>query len=351
MKKILVIDDNEDIRSNTAEILELSGYSVVQAADGREGIEKAIETNPDLIICDIMMPVLDGYAVMHAIRKHEFLYNTPFVFLTAKTERTDMRKGMELGADDYITKPFSGTELLNAVDGRLKKMEELRKTILSESDIHGSTEGLTSVSSRIRLFVENRNINLYGKRDRIYAEGNHPDCVYNILYGKVRTFKLGSEGKELVTGLYGEGDFLGYAEVLNNSVYRNSAEALDDSKLAVIPRADFEELILSDINILRKFSQILVSALAETESHLLGLAYNSLRKKVAVALLRLLDKYQKQEGTGIEITRDNLAAIAGTATESLIRTLSDFREEKIITMTDGVISVADRKKLEHVVTG
>ncbi|MEO7045074.1 MAG: response regulator, partial [Ferruginibacter sp.] len=106
MKKILLIDDNDDIRNNTAEILEISNYDVVTAENGIIGVQKAIEHKPDLIICDIMMPELDGYGVLHAVHKNEAIKNTPFIFLTAKTERTDFRKGMELGADDYITKPF-----------------------------------------------------------------------------------------------------------------------------------------------------------------------------------------------------------------------------------------------------
>jgi CheY-like chemotaxis protein len=127
--KILLIEDNEEIRNNTAEILELSNYLVIAAENGKAGIEKAIESKPDLIICDIMMPELDGYGVLHAVQKNDKIKNTPFIFLTAKTERSEMRKGMELGADDYITKPFSGTELLNAIDGRLKKLESLKNEL------------------------------------------------------------------------------------------------------------------------------------------------------------------------------------------------------------------------------
>src|SRR6476661_1751000 len=136
MKTILLIEDVDDIRENTAEILELSNYIVIVAENGKVGVEKAIEYVPDLIICDIMMPVLDGYGVFHAIRKNESIKNTPFIFLTAKSERSDFRKGMELGADDYITKPFDGTELLNAVDSRLKKYELLK---------HDISEGLTGL--------------------------------------------------------------------------------------------------------------------------------------------------------------------------------------------------------------
>lgn len=121
MKKILLIEDNDDIRNNTAEILALSNYEVITAKDGKSGVENALKHLPDLIICDIMMPVLDGFGVLHGIQKNDSVKHVPFIFLTAKTERSEIRKGMESGADDYITKPFSGIELLNAVEGRLKK--------------------------------------------------------------------------------------------------------------------------------------------------------------------------------------------------------------------------------------
>src|ERR1700741_2588151 len=127
MKKILLIEDNDGIRENTAEILELANYRVIQAEDGKIGVGKAIEYCPDLIICDIMMPVLDGYGVLHAVHKNEAIKNTPFIFLTAKTERSDFRKGMELEQDAYIPKPFNGTKLLNAVESRLKKLDMLKK--------------------------------------------------------------------------------------------------------------------------------------------------------------------------------------------------------------------------------
>src|SRR5215203_5057252 len=125
MKSILVIDDNQDIRDNTAEILELAHYKVFTAENGKKGVEQALKEKPDLIVCDIMMPELDGYGVLHLVRKNAETQNIPFIFLTAKTERSDFRKGMEMGADDYITKPFDDIELLNAVEIRLKKSEIL----------------------------------------------------------------------------------------------------------------------------------------------------------------------------------------------------------------------------------
>src|SRR5436190_22776268 len=106
MKTILIIEDNNDVRENTAEILELSNYRVLQAENGKLGVEVAQKMKPDLIICDIMMPVLDGYGVIHLLNKNPDTASIPFIFLTAKSERIDFRKGMEMGADDYIAKPF-----------------------------------------------------------------------------------------------------------------------------------------------------------------------------------------------------------------------------------------------------
>ena len=121
MKKILVIDDSTEIRENTAEIISLAGYKVYTAENGKIGVEIALKEIPDLIVCDIMMPELDGYGVLHLIKKNPGTENIPFIFLTAKTERTDFRKGMEMGADDYITKPFDDLELLRAIEIRFKK--------------------------------------------------------------------------------------------------------------------------------------------------------------------------------------------------------------------------------------
>ena len=127
MSHILLIEDNREVRENTAEILELAGYTVTTASDGKKGIESVQKSRPALIICDIMMPVLDGYGVLHLLGKNPETSTIPFIFLTAKTERGDFRKGMEMGADDYITKPFDKLELLNAIESRLKKVEALKK--------------------------------------------------------------------------------------------------------------------------------------------------------------------------------------------------------------------------------
>ena len=103
---ILVIDDNKDIRENTAEFLELAGYKTFMAENGRKGVELALQEKPSLIICDIMMPELDGYGVLHLIRSNPQTENIPLIFLSAKSDRNESRKGMSMGADEYIPKPL-----------------------------------------------------------------------------------------------------------------------------------------------------------------------------------------------------------------------------------------------------
>lgn len=115
LKRILVIEDNEPIRSNTLELLELAGYEVLMACNGEDGLSIAHKELPSLIICDILMPVMDGYSVLEAVRNHEPLKSTPFIFLTAFSEKSEIDKGLLMGANDYIIKPFDVDELMDKV--------------------------------------------------------------------------------------------------------------------------------------------------------------------------------------------------------------------------------------------
>jgi len=348
MKTILLIEDNEEIRENMGEILELSNYKVLTAADGKEGVALAIQNKPDLIVCDIMMPVLDGYGVIHMLQKNNDTQNIPFIFLTAKAERAEIRKGMELGADDYITKPFNGTELLNAVESRLRKSELIRKEIAA--GLQGLDELMTTVGGKdaLKTFADDRTTSKFKKKQIIYSEGNHPHRMYYVEKGKIKTYKTNDDGKELVIGLYNEGDFFGYMAMLEGTAYKETAEALEDSEIAIIPREDFENLINNNKDVMQKFIKLLANNITERETQLLSLAYNSLRKKVADALMTIHNKYNGGNAeTAIDISRENLANIAGTAKESVIRTLSDFKDEKLIDIRNGDIVILNEKKLQN----
>ena len=347
MKHLLLIEDNNEIRENTAEILELAGYKVRTAENGKVGVELALQEKPDLIICDIMMPVLDGYGVLHLLNRNTNLTGIPFIFLTAKAERSDFRRGMEMGADDYITKPFSDIELLNAVESRIKKTELLTKNY--NADAEGMQQMIADLKGpgTLEELAADRNINFYKKKQAIYTEGNHPNRLYYIKKGKVKATKINDAGKELTVGLFTEGDFFGYNALLEETVYKETAEAIEETEIAIIPGEDFKNLLQSNREVMHKFIKLLAKNVTEKENQLLGLAYNSLRKRVADALLTLQEKYQKdnQEEFSIHISREDLANIAGTATESLIRTLSDFKSEHIIEIKSGNISIINKRKL------
>lgn len=339
MNTVLLIEDNNDIRENMGEILELARYNVILAENGKVGAALAIEHIPDIIVCDIMMPELDGYGVIHLLQKHEATRDIPFIFLTAKTERSEIRRGMELGADDYITKPFEGAELLNAIEMRLAKADRFQKKKRPESPT-------TSPKTIEAAFAKESQTNDFKKKQIIFSERNHAYRLHRVVTGKVKTYKLTEEGKELITGLFGPGDFFGYVALLEESNHKENAACLEDTEIASIPKEVFEAIMIENPSELHAFIQLLAGDIAEKEKQLLSLAYSSLRKKVASALLQISEKYEAQnEGGGIRMSRENLAAIAGTAKESLIRTLSDFKDEGLIEINANIIMLLNEKKL------
>ncbi|TCJ19078.1 response regulator [Flaviaesturariibacter flavus] len=350
MKKILLIEDNPEVRENTAELLELCHYRVVTASNGKEGITEALQVKPDLIICDIMMPELDGYGVLHLVQRNPELQQTPFIFLTARTEQSEVRHGMSLGADDYITKPFDTTDLLRTVESRLRKSELLRK--VHSPGLEGVNELISAAGGDavLQAFVEGRHLDHYKKKERIFTEGNHPIRLYYVQKGKVKVYKINDDGKELILKIVSEGEFFGYVALLENTPYRVSAEALEDCEIAAIPRGEFEELMNANPQVTRRFVSLLARDIRFKEEQLLRIAYNSLRRKVADALLAAQERFRRgEERLPIQLTRENLAAMAGTATESLIRTLTDFKNEGLIDIQDGRISIRQHEKLVQLI--
>ena len=266
MKTILIIEDNVDVRENTAEILELANYKVLQAENGKIGVEIAQKSKPDLIICDIMMPVLDGYGVIHLLNKNPETASIPFIFLTAKSERVDFRKGMEMGADDYISKPFDDIELLNAVESRIKKNQILK------AEFSKNVDGLNRFFDEVKKVDElkklsaDRRIKYFKKKEIVFSEGNNPNYLYFLEKGKVKTYKSHEYGKELITTLYKEGDFFGYTSLLEEQAYSETAEAMEDSEICLIPKDDFFTLMYSNISVMKVFVRMLSDNIVEKET-------------------------------------------------------------------------------------
>ncbi len=350
MKKILLIEDHPEMRENIEEILELAGYEVATAENGKLGVREAVDHQPDLIICDVMMPELDGYGVLRMLGRNPKTAAIPFIFLTAKAEKTDFRKGMSMGADDYITKPFEEVELLDAIEMRFQKTEQLQKEI--DRDSNGVQNFLNEVRGMAALeeLSADRESRLYHNKDIIFQEGHQAHFLLFLAKGKVKTFKTNEDAKEYITGLYKEGDFLGYASLLKEAPYAESAMALEDTEVLLIPKADFLALMYNNRDVSHRFIKLLSEDLEDKEEQLLHLAYDTVRKRVADALLLLQERYQDEEDEdfSMAISRDNLASIVGTSKECVIRVLSEFKSEGIVETHQSEITIREPEELRKI---
>ncbi len=336
MKKILVIEDNLEVRENLVELLELSNYDVQSAENGKIGVKKALEFIPDLILCDVMMPELDGFGVLKILEGRKELKGIPFVFLTAKAEKEDFRKGMNLGADDYITKPFDDVELLDAVEMRLKKSTK------GIGSMDGSFLQSGKAEKELEELVDGKEVRHYIKKEAVIREGEKPRYVFLVKKGMIKQVRSNDSGKELIVRIFTEGDYFGYQLSSVDDSYPESAKALVDSSLVLIPGADFEKTLQASREVGLLFNRFLSEDLAEKEKRLIHLAYDSTRKKVAEALVY----FESKVGTdSFELPREDLAALAGVAKESSIRTLTEFKNDKLIQIDKNRITILDREEL------
>ena len=340
-KKILVIEDNTEVREILEEVLELSGYAVETAEDGTVGVQKALKSPPDLIICDVMMPKLDGYGVLNILGKKPATADIPFVFLTAKAEKIDFRRGMNLGADDYITKPFYKDELLQVIETRLKKSERIKKQFeKTPSSLHAFIDEAKGLKELEKL-SNDRKIKTLKAKESLFMEGDKPRYLYFINSGKIKCYKTNEYGKELILKMFEAGEFIGYHSLISGQDYDFAANAVDATEVSLIPATDFTQLLFANRDVSIQFIKMLADNVSEKEEQLLELAYSSVRKRVANALLDLCPK----DGQEFSILREDLARIVGTAKESVIRMLTEFKEDGIIAIDQSKITLLDKKKL------
>lgn len=338
-KKVLIIEDNDDIRESTAEVLELAGYQTLTAKNGKAGVDLAINHIPDVILCDIMMPELDGYGVLYLLGKNPETANIPFIFITAKTERADMRKGMEMGADDYLTKPFDDIELFKAIEGRFRKKQQV-------GNFDRRDNGQASLNE---LLLKGKSKSVSAKQV-MYVEGDNPAYLYYLVKGQVKTYKRFKDGRELSSSLYGDGDFFGFESICSGELYADNAATLATSEIIQIPKQDFLEHLLHHQAVSNLFISLLSGKVKGKSEQMLQLAYSSVRKRVADALLQVAEKFGNgtSDNATIKISRNNLAALVGTASETVSRMLADFKEEKLIDKTGNAINILSVQKLRDI---
>jgi DNA-binding response OmpR family regulator len=347
MHKVLLIEDDTAVRENTAELIELSGYEVITAPNGKIGVSTAKNTLPDIIICDIMMPEMDGYGVIKELSSDLSTKHIPFIFLSAKTEHKDIRKGMDLGADDYLTKPFEEQDLFSAIESRLAKaaiLKDERERVASSED----TSTLRSLNDLKNYVDDNGKELLFKKGEVIFEQGNNSNYIYLINKGIVKCHKIDESGKELTTSIFKEDDLFGYASLLQNIPYQESATAMENCEIVAVPKEELKEVLNKNHRVNFDLINLLSDSITEIKDQLLQMAYGSVRKKTAATILQFAEKMNKKNNESIKISRSDLASVAGIATESLIRTLSSFNKEGLIDIEGRNIKIIDLESLKEV---
>ena len=347
MKNILLIEDDKALRENTEELLELAGYSVKTAPNGKIGIQLAKDTLPDIIICDIMMPEVDGYGVLQEISTSELTKHIPFIFLSAKTEHKEIRKGMDLGADDYLTKPFEEEDLISAIESRIAKHKILKNRI-AENQEEGENDSILTLHELKNFFDDNGEELHFEQGEAIYQEGMPSNTIFLVLKGVVKCHAMDEEGKELITSLYRADDFLGITSFLKNVPYQESATALEPVALAGISKENLKNILSKNHTISIELMELLTGNIADIKQQLLQMAYSSVRKKTAQTLLQFAQIMTSNTNDPLKISRSDLASVAGIATESLIRTLSGFKKEGLIEIEGRNIKIIELKALKYI---
>jgi CRP/FNR family transcriptional regulator, polysaccharide utilization system transcription regulator len=342
---VLVIHDATGLRQNIVELLTLSGYNTLAAVNGKKGLEVLAKHEPDLILCAVTMPELDGYGVLRALQNIPGMINVPFIFWGSKTESKDLRKGMNLGADDYLVKPLD-EDLLEVISMRLKKREQIKQQFEREhkrkDDIPYEKDNLGSLFSSSPFKVAKK----VKAKQAIYMEGDPVNFVFYLAKGKVKTFTGSEDGKEIITRLYREGDIFGYISLFEE-FRKESCTAIVQSELIILPRIVFLEILESSNDVALKLIKTLSDNLLETGDRMTKLAYGSSSQKIADALMFYARIYQDHPDD-FPFDRRDISTLAGVAKESVSRKIFYFSSKGLIKANplNGNIKILDSKKLE-----
>jgi CheY-like chemotaxis protein/CRP-like cAMP-binding protein len=352
MKTLLLIEDDAVLRETTAEILELEDYKVVVAANGKRGVEQARIMLPDLIICDIMMPELDGYDVFKLLSEDEKTKKIPFIFMSAKTEIKDIRKGMDLGADDYLTKPVEEELLLSAIESRLAKAALLNESLIPDEkptvNKEEAFENISNIDDLKNYFCDFGTTKVFKKGELIYKELEKTNSIYLVYKGKVKGVKIDEFGKELIITISKEDDFFGFSAIFEDSHNYESAIAMEKVEIMSVPKTIVQNILKSNYNLSLEVFQLINENLTEVKDQLLQMAYGSMRRKTAKTILKFAHKMKHKPSDNINISRRDLASVAGIATESLIRTLTDLKKEGVIEIEGRNIRIINLEQLSAI---
>ncbi|QED37216.1 response regulator [Antarcticibacterium arcticum] len=347
METILYIEDDPVLRENTREMLEFSNFKVLTAKNGKIGVDLALKHSPDIILCDIIMPVWDGYKVFQVLKENRLTYRIPFIFVSAKVDKEDIRSGMNLGADDYLTKPFEEEELISTIQSRLEKYSKLQENYsfpLKNSAI-APVNNLSDLKDYIELNGEYYD---FKRKSIIYREDENANYIYLLEDGIVKNYKMDEYGKELITGLYKKGDLLGFYSFGSSSLYAETSTALEDGMAYRILSLEFRKLLKLNPGLTLELADLFSENLTNLRKHLLDTAYGSVLKKTTYTILQFAENIQETPEDSIKISRSDLASVAGISTESLIRSLSQLKKDNLIDIEGRNIKILDLKKLHTI---
>lgn len=340
---ILIVEDNEEVRENLEEILALYGYAVLAEPNGLAGVKTAIQHLPDLILCDVMMPELDGYGVLNMLSENERTAAIPFVFITARTETEDIRRGMNLGADDYITKPFYKDELLSVIRTRLKKAkarvaassEDITTPHLSDPEGGGTRlDQAFEVKGRRQAFDQGQ---------LIVREGEYPHFIYRVAAGNVHLSRAHEYGRDYIIAELGVGEIFGVPSALERSPFHYTAKAATkDTVLQALATDQLLKLLNTDRTVTEALMRLMAGRVVSHSERLVNQAYDSVRRRTALVLCDLHEKYA---GAAIELSREELAQMVGSTKESVIRSLSDFKRDGLLTTEGKRLVIQDVESL------
>lgn len=338
---ILVIDDMGDVRENVAELLELSGHHVIQAQDGFEGIRLAKQHLPELILCDIMMPGLDGYGVAEILSRQEETKHIPLIYLTAKADPTDFKKGLQKGAVDYITKPFESDELIDSVEMRIRQATSKRQATADHVDWDNWVDFLKSDAAlsgeeALKSFTVPSGTTLFEQDDQALH-------LYFIKSGSLRWEYMDASGRQLGFRLSRAGEFAGWAAGFEAGAYPHSAVVQSDATVVELPMKAVKEMLLKTPSMALVWGQQQHESAMVLLGDMMGLLNGSARENVARVLLRFAEWDGRE--WAVLVSREILAKSIGVAYETIIRTVSQFKAEGWVASRGRKLVLTDRNQL------
>ncbi len=339
MKSILVINTDFMLSKGLKTFLEANNYKVYIAPNLHEA-DKYVQNNKiDVLICNDSSPNLDKN---NSISEFDMADNNAPVILLSNNGN---KKGVNHKVFEELEVPVNYHELLKTVERSLIKKKDSHEVSFAED---GPKTHISTIDGLKEFIAKSEEKYLISKENLIYKQQKNATHIYMIAEGLVKTFRMDEYGKELITGIYKKEDLFGFYSFNKESIYPESAQALKNTFIYRFPIKIFREILMKNNNIAFEFAQLLSDYVSNLKSHMLDLAYSSVLKKTSKTLLLFAENILKDPSESINLSRRDLASVAGISTESLIRSLAVLKKENLIDIKGRNIKIIDPKKLQYI---